>query len=159
MSDPSDILNWRRIDERLTTSGQPDEAQLAAIRDLGVTTVINLGLHTHPQALPDEAASAAALGLRYVHIPVAFDAPTEDDYRRFTVALDEAAGERVHIHCILNARVSAFLHRRRLETGSASPEDARAELETVWRPGGVWARFVGDPAREAEPHLYAGRDY
>lgn len=157
--DATAILNWRRIDDALTTSGQPDEAQLAAIRALGVSTMINLALHTHERALPDEAASVAALGMRYVHIPVAFDAPQEADYRRFTEALQAAEGERVHVHCILNARVSAFLFRRRLDTGSAPPEQARAELESVWRPGGVWARFIGDLAREGEPHLYAGRDY
>lgn len=157
--DPVEISNWRRLDAGLTTSGQPDEAQLAAIRDLGVTTVINLALHSHPRALPDEAASLAALGVRYVHIPVEFEAPMEADYARFREAMASAAGERVHVHCIVNARVSAFLHRLRLETGAASPEQARAELESVWRPGGVWARFIGDAAREAEPHLYAGRDY
>ena len=73
MRDPKDILNWRRVDDRITTSGQPSEAQLAAIQKLGVTTVINLGLHTHEKALPDEAASVAALGMRYVHIPVPFE--------------------------------------------------------------------------------------
>ena len=157
--DPTDVLNWRRIDDRLTTSGQPDEAQLAAIRDAGAEVVINLALHTHPRALPDEAASVAALGLRYVHIPVEFDDPREKDYRRFVAALAEAEGRRVHVHCIVNARVSAFLFRHRTEGGAVAPEQARAELESVWRPGGVWARFIGDLRREAEPHLYAGRDY
>ncbi len=156
---PTGVLNWRRIDARLTTSGQPNEAQLTALRDLGVEVVINLALHTHERALPDEAASVAALGMRYVHIPVAFDDPREDDHRRFVAALAEAEGEQVHVHCILNARVSAFLFRHRVETGAATPEQARAEMESVWRPGGVWARFIGDPAREGEPHLYAGRDY
>ena len=157
--DPTGVLNWRSLDERLTTSGQPDEGQLAAIRDAGAEVVINLALHTHPRALPDEAGAAAALGMRYVHIPVEFDAPREDDYLRFKAALGEAQGERVHVHCIVNARVSAFMFRLRTETGAASPEQARAELESVWRPGGVWARFIGDAERETEPHLYAGRDY
>ena len=159
LADPVGIVNWRRLDERLTTSGQPSEAQLSAIRDLGVTCVINLALHTHERALADEAASVAALGMRYVHIPVVFDAPQEEDYSRFQDVMAEAATERVHVHCILNARVSAFLHRHRLETGVVAPAQARAELESVWRPGGVWARFVGDASREGEGHLYAGRDY
>ena len=157
--DPAGVLNWRRLHDRLTTSGQPDAAQLAAIRDLGVATVINLALHTHPHALPDEATSVAALGMRYVHIPVEFEAPREEDYRRFQAALAEAEGERVHVHCILNARVSAFLYRHRTETSAATLGQARAEMESVWRPGGVWARFIGDVDREGEPHLYAGRDY
>ena len=76
MSDPTDIFNWRRLDARITTSGQPTEEQLAAIRDLGVDHVINLALHSHEKSLPDEAASVAGLGMSYIHIPVEFDAPT-----------------------------------------------------------------------------------
>ena len=60
---PSALYNWRRLGPKLTTSGQPTEAQLAAIRKLGVTHVVNLGLHSHEKALPDEAASVAALGM------------------------------------------------------------------------------------------------
>ncbi len=71
-SDPVETYNWRRLDARITTSGQPTEDQLRAIRDLGVRHVINLGLHSHEKALPDEAASVSALGMTYIHIPVEF---------------------------------------------------------------------------------------
>lgn len=159
MSDPSGILNWRRLDDRITTSGQPDEAQLAAIRDLGVARVINLGLHTHEKALADEAGTVSGLGMTYTHIPVAFDAPTEDDYRRFRDAMATAAGAPVHVHCIVNARVTAFFYRYQVETLGADPADARTMLESVWQPGGAWAGFVGDTAAEARSHRFAGRDY
>ena len=56
MADPEGIYNWHRLDSRITTSGQPSEAQLAEIRGLGVRHIVNLGLHTHEKALPDEAA-------------------------------------------------------------------------------------------------------
>ena len=36
---------------------------------------------------------------------------------------------------------------------------ARAAMETVWRPGGAWATFIGDDARAALRHEYARRDY
>jgi protein tyrosine phosphatase (PTP) superfamily phosphohydrolase (DUF442 family) len=35
MTDPEAIYHWRRLDDRITTSGQPTEEQLADIRDLG----------------------------------------------------------------------------------------------------------------------------
>ena len=158
MSDPTSVFNWRRLDDRTTTSGQPSEEQLSDIRDLGVATVINLGLHTHEKALPDEAATVAGLGMTYVHIPVDFDAPTEDDYRRFTEAMGAAAGAAVHVHCIVNARVTAFFYRYLVVVGR-SETDARATMESVWRPGGVWAEFVGDPDGVALPHRFARRDY
>lgn len=158
MSDPA-ILNWRRLSPTLTSSGQPSEAQLGEIAALGTGEVINLGPHAHVQALPDEAASITALGMRYTYIPVDFAAPTEGDYAAFASAMAEAeaAGRTVHVHCIVNARVSAFLYRyRRNAIGEAA---AREELESVWQPAGVWAAFIGDTPVEGSDHRYRGRDY
>jgi hypothetical protein len=61
MVDPESIYHWHRLDDRITTSGQPSETQLADIAVLGVRYVINLGLHSHEKALPDEAATVDAL--------------------------------------------------------------------------------------------------
>jgi uncharacterized protein (TIGR01244 family) len=155
MPDPSHIRAWRRLDARITTSGQPTEAQLAEIRDLGVTHVVNLALHSHEDALPDEAASVSALGMAYVHIPVEFDHPTEAHYAEFCAAMAAVGPGPVHVHCIINARVSAFLYRYRRDHLGVSEDEARAAMETIWRPGGVWAGFIGDHAAEALPHQIA----
>lgn len=152
MSDPIDIPNWLRIDDRLTSSGQPLEEQLAVLRDLGVQYVVNLALHTHERALDDEGASVVALGMRYVHIPVEFDAPTEADFARFCTAMTETGDRAVHVHCIVNARVSAFLYRYRRDVLGVDEAGARAAMERIWRPGGVWAAFIGDKAAAGLPH-------
>lgn len=55
VSNPTDVYMGQRIDSRLTSSGQPTEEQISAIKALGVTHIVNLGLHTHEKALPDEA--------------------------------------------------------------------------------------------------------
>jgi len=143
MNDPVDIYNWRRLAPALTTSGQPSEAQLAAIAALGVEQVINLALHTHEQALADEAASVAALGMSYVHIPVEFARPTQGDLEAFYAAMDALGPRTVHVHCIANYRVSAFLCRYRIDRLGWAPADARPDLDAVWRPEGVWAALVG----------------
>lgn len=157
--DPSGIFMWQRLDERLTSSGQPAQDQLAILKGLGIAHVINLGLHTHEKALPDEAGSVRALGMGYIHIPVDFGNPAEEDYARFSAVMRELAGEMIHVHCIANMRASAFLYRyRRDGLGMAEPE-ARQEMERVWRPGGVWARFIGDAHNQSSPHQLAGRDY
>lgn len=162
MSDPTTILNWRRLGERLTSSGQPTEAQLAGIAALGVEHVVNLALHSHEKALPDEAASVAGLGMTYTHIPVEFDHPTEADFDRFRTAMAAMAAigdAPVHVHCIVNARVTAFIYRYQRDVLGYDEAKARATLESVWRPGGVWAAFIGDDARVALPHEFARRDY
>lgn len=51
MADPETIYNWRRLDDRITTSGQRTEKQLADIHALGVRHIVSLGLHTHEKAL------------------------------------------------------------------------------------------------------------
>ena len=152
MPDPCDIPVWLRLDERVTTSGQPSEVQLVELRDLGVATVINLALHSHEQALEDEAGSVAALGMTYIHIPVEFAEPTEADFRQFCEAMAASADQAVHIHCIINARVSAFMYRYRRDVLGLDEPEARKALEAIWRPGGIWAAFIGDEASVSLQH-------
>ncbi len=159
MPDPSDVINWRRVNDRITLSGQPTEEQLAEIRDLGVTHVINLGPHHNKGALPDEAASVAALGMEYIYIPVEFETPTDDDYAQFCDAMAGLKDRVVHVHCIYNARVSAFMYRYACD-GNEMPKDIAFDMmDGIWRPGADWADFIGDPAAKSKANRYAGYDY
>jgi uncharacterized protein (TIGR01244 family) len=142
MADPEGIYNWHRLDSRITTSGQPTEAQLAEIRGLGVRHIVNLGLHTHEKALPDEAATVDRLGMTYIHIPVDFQNPTEQDFEQFCTVMERLKDAPVHVHCIANARVSAFFYRFRRDVLGMDEAQARAEMEAVWQPKGVWVEFV-----------------
>jgi uncharacterized protein (TIGR01244 family) len=110
-----------------------------------VARVINLALADSPGALADEAALVAAAGMDYVHIPVRFNAPREEDYAAF-VAAYEADDAPVHIHCIMNWRVSAFFYRYNRERRGMAEAEARALMERQWRPEDsehrVWADFI-----------------
>ncbi len=143
MTDPEAIYNWRRLDDRVTTSGQPTEAQLAELRALGVRHIVNLGLHSHARALPDEASSVRALGMEYVHIPVDFQDPTDADFDRFCAVMAELRSVPVHVHCIANYRVSAFFYRWRRDVLGMDEPHARADMERIWKPDAVWQRFIG----------------
>ncbi len=157
--DPVDITAWHRLDARLTSSGQPREDQLAALASLGATHVINLALPSHETSLPDEAGILAALDIGYTNIPVDFTVPLESDFVRFCAVMDKLCGQTVHVHCILNLRVSAFLYRWRQDCLGVDEASARSEMERLWKPGGAWARLVGSHADADLPHRYAGRDY
>ncbi len=148
MTDPDTIYNWRRLDGRITTSGQPTETQLAALRALGVGHIVNLGLHSHEKALRDEAKSVAGLGMAYIHIPVDFRNPTEDDFSTFCSVMAGLRDVPVHVHCIANYRVSAFLYRYRRDVLGMDDALVRKAMEDVWTPDNVWARFVA-PDRNA----------
>ena len=158
-NDPTQVYQWHRLSDMLTTSGQPSEAQLVEIAALGVRHVINLGPHEHEKALPDERASVEALGMTYTYIPVDFENPAETDFMRFGQAMDALAGEPVHIHCIANLRVSAFLYRYRRDVLGIEPEMALAEMDRLWCPGGEWARFVGHADEVELPTRYAAYHY
>jgi protein tyrosine phosphatase (PTP) superfamily phosphohydrolase (DUF442 family) len=142
--DPVDIVNWRRLDERVTTSGQPTSEQLAGIARIGVKHVINLALHTHEKALPDERGDVTRLGMVYTHLPVEFAAPTEADFEAFRAAFEATSPHRVHVHCIFNWRVSAFFYRYRRDVLGLDPTAIRHDLGAIWAPDPVWAAFIGD---------------
>ena len=142
MSDPTTIHNWHRLDARITSSGQPGEAELAALAALGVRCVINLAPHSHAKALPDEAASVQALGMTYAYIPVDFRAPTESDFADFCAVMHDWADHPVHVHCAANYRVSAFLFRYRRDVLGQDAATARADLDRIWTPDAVWSEFI-----------------
>lgn len=148
MTDPETITAWQRIDARTTTSGKLAPEAVAQLAGIGVQHVINLAMDDHPEALRDEAKLMAAAGIRYTHIPVPFDAPTEDHYRAFVTAY-ETDDAPVHVHCIANLRVSAFLYRYHRNKIGMPERAARTLMEQHWSPDEgdnrafmPWARFI-----------------
>lgn len=147
MKDPEDIRAWQRLSSDITTSGRlqvGDPSRLAAI---GIKSVVNLALSDHPEALTDEAEALACHSIAYVHIPVPFDQPSRVHYDAFKNALEDAEGP-VHVHCIMNWRVSAFFYLLHLEQGMPEKE-ARALMGRQWNPLAVeepyarpWAELI-----------------
>lgn len=150
--DPADIRGWQRLSGDVTTSGRIEEGDVARLAALEVKQVVNLALDSHPEALADEASKFAAEGIAYTHIPVPFDAPDEEHYAAFRAAL-EGGPKPVHVHCIMNWRVSAFFYRlHRDALGMAEPQ-ARALMVQQWEPDAadkpdwrVWADFIAPKA-------------
>lgn len=159
MRDLPHILNWRRLDDTITTSGQPTEDQLADIKGLSVTHIINLGPHHNDGALPDEAGTVKALDMEYIYIPVEFENPTEADFDRFCSAIEGLRDTQVHVHCIYNARVSAFFYRYAKTGRTIPPVHALAIMDGIWKPGNDWAAFLSSEDAVDQPNCYAGHDY
>ena len=140
-----DIYNFRRIDDSLCTSGQPTEAQLAAVAGDGVDVVINLALHDDPRySLADETGTVRSLGMDYVHIPVRFDAPAESDFLKFCAAMRQYAGKKILVHCAANMRVSAFLGLYRVIEQGWSKKEAFALMDSLWEPNAVWSVYISN---------------
>lgn len=146
--DPEDIRAWQRLSDRITTSGRLEAPDPARLAEIGVTHVINLALADHPEALPHAESVFAAAGLAYTHIPIPFDAPDEAHYQAFLTAL-EATQAPVHVHCIMNWRVSAFFYRYHRDACGMPEPEARALMERQWSPENndhpaapAWAAFI-----------------
>lgn len=153
MADPVDIRAWQRLDAETTTSGRLEDKDVARLAALGVAHVVNLALESHPEALADERAKLAAHGIAYTHIPVPFDAPGEDHFTAFAMAVEQGP-HPVHVHCIMNWRVSAFFYRLNRDYRAMPEPEARAIMERQWTPDGndrpearVWADFIARSAR------------
>jgi len=139
----TDIYNYRPTSDGLATSGQPRERQLADIAAAGYQVIINLALHDDPRySLPDEAGSVHALGLDYIHVPVAFDSPAESDLESFFAAMDRNRGRKIWIHCAANMRVTAFLGLYRVLREGWESARAFELMDSVWRPNDTWSAFI-----------------
>ncbi len=146
MASVEESYNFRRIDDRLTTSGLVSAEQLATLERDGYAAVINLLPDNNERAVHDEADIVADQGLDYVSIPVDFAAPTHADLERFCEAMDGLEGRKVHVHCAANYRVSAFYSLYALRQGRCTVEQADALVRDVWDPAEhpAWAAFIAD---------------
>jgi uncharacterized protein (TIGR01244 family) len=150
----SDVYHYIKIDEQISTAGQPTEAQLREAAGAGFTTVINLAMSNSDNALPDEAGLVRSLGMAYYHIPVAWDNPTVSDFERFDALLGQLPAGKTLIHCAANFRVTAFYSlyaQKRLGWSETQAEEFRA---AIWQGSNypVWERFVAEMRRSiADP--------
>jgi uncharacterized protein (TIGR01244 family) len=110
-----DVPNAQAPAAGITTGGRPRPEHLEQARAVGVRTVINLCPHAEPCDY-DEPALVAALGMRYLNIPIAGAADlTPDNARQLDAALREAASPTL-VHCASGNRVGAlFAVRAKLQ--------------------------------------------
>ena len=138
-----DITNYCKVDERVITGGQPTEGQIRSAAEEGVRVLINLATIDQRYSLDNEAGLARSLGLKYHHIPVAWEQPTEDDFDAFVRAMNESAGKRVLIHCAANYRVTAFYSLYAMKNLGWSEDQADALRAVIWkRKYPVWDDYI-----------------
>jgi protein tyrosine phosphatase (PTP) superfamily phosphohydrolase (DUF442 family) len=147
MSHLDDIKNFVPLTADVGTAGQPTREQFRAIAQDGYGAVINLALPTSDHAIADEGSVVTGLGMRYVHIPVDFANPTVDDLKTFIGAMRALDGKRVFVHCVVNARVSAFMYLYLKHVRGLDDAAARSPVLERWQPqmDETWQRFLALP--------------
>ena len=144
------IYNYRRLSDMIATAGQPTKAELIAVTEAGFEVVVNLALHDAEYSLPDECKTVESLGMRYIHLPVVWEHPTQDDLEDFFEIMDELAGKRIFVHCAANKRVSVFMALYRLRRQAWQPDATMPDVLAIWEPDSVWQQFM-DMARQVTP--------
>jgi len=150
MSELDSITNFVPMPTDIGTSGQPRREQFDAIAAAGYQAVVNLALPTSDHAIPDEGSIVTGLGMRYFHIPVVFEAPTVDDLRTFIGVMKAMQGQKVWVHCVVNARVSAFVYHYLRHVQGLDETAARSPVLEKWAPrmDETWRNFLSLGADE-----------
>ena len=129
-----DIINFYQITENIGTGGQPTISQLAEIAKENYSAIVNLAMHDSDNAIPEEGDIVSSLGMKYIHIPVPFEAPTSNHLKKFFNVMDSFEDKKVFVHCAVNARVSAFMHQYLTLKKGVSSEQATSPLLNQWLP-------------------------
>lgn len=138
------IRNFVQTTETIGTSSQPTVEQFSEIARAGYSSVVNLAMPDSDDAIADEGTIVTSLGMKYVHIPVPFDAPTKQQLRSFIRVMRAIDGEKVWVHCVVNARVSAFMyHYLRIDKGYED-DAAKNQLLRRWelKMDAAWKKFL-----------------
>ena len=132
--DMEDIINFYQITENIGTGGQPTISQLTEIAEANYSVVVNLAMHDSDNAISEEGDIVSSLGMKYIHIPVPFEAPTSNHLKKFFNVMDSFEEKKVFVHCAVNARVSAFMHQYLTLKKGVSSEQATSPLLNQWLP-------------------------
>jgi protein tyrosine phosphatase (PTP) superfamily phosphohydrolase (DUF442 family) len=90
------IKNFGQMDTNYYRGGQPKVDQYQSLKDLGVTTVIDL--RNDPEAY--EKPSVEALGMKYINIPMDdAEYPSDATISKFLKEINDPANGVMYVHC------------------------------------------------------------
>lgn len=144
------IQNYIKINENISTSGQPSVEELAMIKENNFEILINLALSDSSNALENEDKIVSNLHMTYIHIPVSFENPKKDDLKLFLKIMDTFKEKKIFVHCAKNYRVSAFMyvyHKYYLRTPF---EQIDLSMLEEWSPNDIWRELIKIDIREIE---------
>ena len=135
------ILNYIKINNQISTAGQPTKEEFKQIAKEGFEVVINLAMH-NKGALKKEDKIVSKLGMMYIHLPITWKAPELDRLELFIRLLEslEKENKKIFIHCIKNYRASVFMHLYKKFAWREKDSEFIAPVEYV--PNEVWHRIL-----------------
>ena len=137
------VFNYYQVPGLFETSGQPNNKQLISIASGGYEVVINLAPNTTIEGrVINEKDILKSNNITYIHIPVDFNNPLDEDFNKFVAALEENKHKKIWVHCAANMRVSAFVFKYRRDVLGLSQKNIERDLKAIWIPNKAWSFFL-----------------
>ena len=136
------VLNYIKINELISTSGQPKIEEFDLIKNEGFEVVINLALCNASNAIENEDKIVTNLGMSYFHIPVDFENPKASDLKLFINVMQSLGANKVWVHCAKNYRVSAFIYVYHKYVLKTPFENIDLSIFNIWNPDKTWQELM-----------------
>ncbi|MBK81419.1 MAG: phosphatase [Gammaproteobacteria bacterium] len=138
----AEVVNFRQYDPLFASAGQPTREQFGALRDAGFDRVVYLAFSNSRNALPDEDVVVKGLGMDYLHVPVDWEQPRHEEFETFAAYMRQSPASKTLLHCVVNARATAFSFLYRVIYQDVPVAQAKADMNTVWQPTETWRDFI-----------------
>ena len=134
------ISNYIKINDQISTAGQPTKEEFKQIAKEGFEVVINLAMH-NKGALKKEDKIVSKNGMIYIHIPITWKAPEVDRVKLFLTLLErlEKENKKIFIHCIMNYRASVLMN---LYKKFVWKKEGELIAPTEYEPNEVWQEIL-----------------
>ena len=143
-ADLGELVNYRAYSPMLSSSGQPSDEQLEAVRDAGFERVVFLALTDSEGSIENEDSIVKKLGMEFVHIPVIWDSPRPEDFALFAALMSGSPEKKTLVHCQVNFRASTFSFLYRVLHTGVPISEAKDDLNSVWVPNATWKQLIFD---------------
>ena len=152
------LRNAAKVNDFLYRGSQPEEDGVTALKEIGVSLIVNL--RKERQGLANaERRRAEALGMRVVNIRASgWSPPKDEEITQFFDVLQKRPRERVYVHCWLgDDRTGVFIATYRMAFEKWPADKALQEMryfrfKSFWHPAmisyvrGFQERFETSPA-------------
>lgn len=126
------VKNLSSFGDRVYLAGQPVAEDFKLLADRGVKVVLNLRTDQEMKDLGlDEKAAVEAAGMKYVHVPLGKEEPTEEQLQSIMKLLGEAGETPVLMHCGSANRVGYAWSMFRATKQGVPADEALAEGKKV----------------------------
>lgn len=147
------VPNAAQVDARLYRGAQPRSPGVRALKEMGVTTIVDLR-DEEKTRIAWEQYTTEGLGMRFVNIPVnGWAPPSDQQVAMFLAIFRENPEAKVFVHCHFgDDRTGVFVAAYRMAFDKVSTREALREMNQFgfnW----MWHRNMSAYVREFPAHL------